>query len=227
MKKHAVLITVLFALVVSLVSITVVFWEFYKINREQYIDRIFTKYSLITQIYREHKQLQSTDIMLEANLAVYRLYIVKDKPKKRDILKNGEVLKKEGFKSFNTSLMVNEQGFYTKNTVTNFEATMIQKDKTIYFYMQSPSKEALIRDEGLKPYNFINLLYTYTTIFAVISFAFVLVLQKLNPLIRLRKKIALYGDGDMNISFKTNSCDEIGLVSNEIEKTKNKIYTKP
>ena len=49
-----------------------------------------------------------------------------------------------------------------------------------------------------------------------------LVLQKLNPLIRLRKKIALYGDGDMNISFKTNSCDEIGLVSNEIEKTKNK-----
>jgi len=223
MKKHSVLITVLFALVVSLVSITVVFWEFYKINKEQYINRIFTKYSLITQIYREHKQLQSTDIMLEANLAVYRLYIVKDKLKKQDILKNGQVLKREGFKSFNTSLMVNEQGFYTKNTITNLEATMIQKDKTIYFYMQSPSEEALIRDEELKSYNFINLLYTYTTIFTVISFAFVLVLQKLNPLIRLRKKIALYGDGDMNISFKTNSCDEIGLVSNEIEKTKNKI----
>jgi two-component system OmpR family sensor kinase len=63
----------------------------------------------------------------------------------------------------------------------------------------------------------------YSTTFTIISLSFVLVLQKLRPLIRLRRKIALYGDGNMNISFKTNSCDEIGSVANELEATRQKI----
>ncbi len=50
MRQHAVLITVLFALVVTLMSVSVVFWEFYKPNKQQYIDPIFTKHALITQI---------------------------------------------------------------------------------------------------------------------------------------------------------------------------------
>ncbi len=61
------------------------------------------------------------------------------------------------------------------------------------------------------------------TIILIISFSFVLILQRLRPLIRLRKKIALYGDGDMDISFKTKGCDEIALVSNELEATRGKI----
>jgi two-component system OmpR family sensor kinase len=50
-----------------------------------------------------------------------------------------------------------------------------------------------------------------------------LVLQKLRPLIRLRKKIVRYGEGDMDISFKTKSEDEIGAISNELEKAREKI----
>jgi len=41
----------------------------------------------------------------------------------------------------------------------------------------------------------------------------------------LRKKVALFGAGNMKVSFKTSSCDEIGLVSNEIETAKIKINT--
>ena len=79
MKKHAVLITVLFALVVTLSSVSMIFWEFYKLNKQQYIDHIFTKYSVITQIYRDHKQRKNSEIMLEANLAVYKLQVTKEK----------------------------------------------------------------------------------------------------------------------------------------------------
>ncbi|MCD4667205.1 MAG: ArsS family sensor histidine kinase, partial [Sulfurimonas sp.] len=42
-------------------------------------------------------------------------------------------------------------------------------------------------------------------------------------LIRLRKKIAQYGDGDMNVSFKTNGKDEIALIATEMENTRMKI----
>ena len=82
-KRHAVLLTVLFALSVSLTSLSAIFWEFYKLNKEQYINHIFTKYSVITQIYREHQQRQSSEIMLEANLAVYNLEVTKDEKLKK------------------------------------------------------------------------------------------------------------------------------------------------
>lgn len=224
-KKNAVLITVLFALSVSLVSVSVVFWEFYKLNKQQYINHIFTKYSVIAQIYREHMQRTSSDIMLEANLAVYNLFIVKDKAQKKNILTKAKFLKKEGFKSFDTSLMINKQGLFTKNTVTNLEATMLEYDKHIYFRIESPNSEVLIRDDVLKPYSYINMLYYYSLVFIIISLSFVLVLQKLRPLIRLRKKIVLYGDGNMDVSFKTKNIDEIGSVANELENTKKKINT--
>jgi len=223
MKKHAVLITVLFALIVSLVSVSAIFWEFYKLNKEQYINHIFTKYSVITQIYREHKQRRSPEIMLEANLAVYNLEVTKDKKVKDLILSQGKILKKEGFRSLNTSLMINEKGMFTQNTVTNLRATMIEYKKGIYFFIETPNGEILIKDDDLKPYSSLNLLYAYSTIFMIISFSFVLVLQKLRPLIRLRKKIALYGEGNMNVSFKTKSEDEIGAVANELEKARQKI----
>jgi len=225
MKKHAVLITVLFALWVSLVSISMIFWEFYKLNKEQYINHIFTKYSVITQIYKEHEQRQNSDIMLDANLAVYKMQVVKKATEQKRVISQGKTLKKEGFQSVKSMLMLNKTGLYTKNTITKLRATMIKYKKHIYFYMQSKHSAILIKDEDLQPYSYLNMLYAYSTIFAIISMSFILVLHKLRPLIRLRRKIAIYGDGNMNISFKTNSCDEIGLVSNELEATRGKINT--
>ncbi len=211
MKKNAVLITVLFALSVSLISVSAVFWEFYKLNKKQYIDHIFTKYSVITQIYRDHQQRQNSEIMLDANLAVYKMQIVRDKIPQQKVLKEGKLLKREGFRSFNQK--------------TGLRASMIEYKKTIYFHLQTQNSGILVKDEQLEPYSYLNLLYAYSTTFMIISISFILVLQKLRPLIRLRKKIALFGSGNMNVSFKTSSCDEIGLVSNEIETAKEKINT--
>ncbi|WP_297442385.1 ArsS family sensor histidine kinase [Sulfurimonas sp.] len=226
MKKHAVLITILFALTVSLVSVSVIFWEFYKLNKQQYINHIFTKYSVITQIYREHQQRMSSKIMLEANLAVYNLEVLNnDENSSKEILHLGKILKREGFKSFNTALMINNKGMYTKNIISNLRATMLEYKEGIYFEIETPSGNILIHDNELKPYSYLSILYAYATTFAIICFSFILVLRKLSPLIRLRKKIALYSQGNMDISFKTNSEDEIAAVSNEMERARQRINT--
>ncbi len=225
MKKHAVLITVLFALTVSLVSISAIFWEFYKLNKEQYINHIFTKYAVITQIYRDHQQRNNSEIMLDANLAVYKLQAIRDNKVQDKVLQKAKILKRKGFESVSSIFSVREDGFLKQSIVTKLRATMLQYKKHIYFYMQTKNAAILIQDEELKPYSYINLLYAYSTIFMIIGFSFVLVLQKLRPLIRLKKKIALFGNGNLKISFKTRACDEIGLVSNELENTKEKINT--
>ena len=223
MRKHAVLITVLFALIITLVSVSAVFWEFYKLNKQQYIDHIFTKYSVIVQVYKEHQQNRNSELVLEANLAVYDLQTVKDKGDQNKILKQSKILKEEGFKSFNSSVMLSYKGLYTKNTVHKLKATMLEYKNSIYFYIESPAGHVVVKDESLKPYKPGSILYVYSIIFTIISFSFLLILHKLRPLIRLRRKIAKFGEGDMKISFKTNSCDEIGLVSNEIEAAREKI----
>ena len=161
--------------------------------------------------------------MIEANLAVYKLSLVKEEDEHEQIIKNSKVLKKEGFKSINTAVMLGAQGLYKKNTVSQLRATMLEYKKMIYFHIQTPSGSILIKDEKLKPYSYLNMMYAYSTIFTIISLSFILILQKLRPLIRLRKKIALFGDGNMQVSFKTKNCDEIGLVSNEIESAREKI----
>jgi two-component system OmpR family sensor kinase len=161
--------------------------------------------------------------MLDANLAIYKMQIVKTAEEQESVLDKGTILKREGFESLSASLMYDKNGFYTQNKVTKLRATMIRYNKLLYFHIQTKNAGILIKDEQLTPYNYLNILYSFSTIFMIISASFILVLQKLRPLIRLRRKIALFGDGDMKISFETSSCDEIGLVSNELESTRRKI----
>ncbi|MBE0515027.1 ArsS family sensor histidine kinase [Sulfurimonas sp.] len=223
MRQHAVLITVLFALTVTIVSVSVVFWEFFLLNKQHYIDQIFAKHATITQIFRQHQQKQHPQIMLEANLAVYNFVLEKDSEAIKTILKNAKVLKKKDFQSVNSSLTFSQGGFFTKKTVTDLSVSMLEFNKKIYFYIKAPFSSVLILDEELKPYRYWSVAYSYMTILLIISFSFILILQRLRPLIRLRKKIALYGDGNMNISFKTKGHDEIALISNELEATREKI----
>lgn len=223
MRQHAVLITVLFALIVTIVSVSVVFWEFFKLNKQHYINHIFTKHATITQIYRQHQQKLDSQIMLEANLAVYNFVLEKDERDIAIILKNAKLLKKKDFQNVNSSLLFSGDGFYTRRVVVDLTASMLEFNNKIYFYIQAPSSSVLILDEELKPYKYWNVAYAYLVIILIISFSFVLILRKLRPLIRLRKKIALYGDGDMNISFKAKGCDEIALIANELEATRRKI----
>ena len=169
MKKHAVLITVLFALSVSLICVSAIFLEFYKLNKQQHIDHIFTKYSVITQIYRDHQQRQNSETMLDANLAVYKMQIVKEEKEQKAVLDKGTILKREGFESLSASLMYDENGFYTQNKVTKLRATMIRHNKFLYFHIQTKNAGILIKDEQLTPYNYLNILYAFSTIFMIIS----------------------------------------------------------
>ena len=224
MNRHAVLITVLFALVVSFLTVSTVFWEFYKLNKEQYVNHMFAKHTTITQIYKQHQHQHehTSTVMLEANLAVYKFTLIKSSLI-QEISQNGKLLKIKGSKSVDNQLMMSEKGFYTKQVVTNLRSSMFEYKKKIYFYIQTPKSSLLIQDDELKPYKYISVLYTYTTVLLILSIAFVLVLKKLHPLIRLRRKIAIYGNGNMNISFKMQGEDEIASIANELEATKCKI----
>ncbi len=224
MAKNGVFLTVLFALVVSFVSVSVVFFEFFKLNKEQYIDHIFNKHAIIVQLYTEHLQDKSSTVMLDVSLAMYKLQIEHKKTIK-EMIANAKILKKIGFKNIENELMFNANGFYTQKVINNIEVTMFELQKHIYFYIMTQEGSILVEDEELKPYKYFSVLYAYSTVILIMSISFFLILNKLRPLILLRRKIAHYGDGDMDVSFKVNGSDEIASVANELESTKEKINT--
>jgi len=224
MRQHGVLITILFALIVSIVSVSIVFWEFYKLNKAQYIDHIFSKYSLITKIYREYEQNPSSLATLEASLAVYNMELVKQDYK--NIKQNSKVLKEENLKTINESIFFKSGEFYKKKIIEDLKVVMLEYKSKIYFHIKTPVGSVLIKDNKLLPYKPWPILYAYSTIFAIISFSFFLILRKLRPLIILRRKIEKLSNGKMSdVSFKTSLEDEIGLIANALEDARQKINT--
>ena len=225
MGRHAVLLTVLFAFIVTLSSVTYVFAEFYKLNRQQYIDNTFLKYTVITRIYRDYMQKGTSETMLEANLALYHLYKIDAKDKPQNIIDSAKVLKSETFQAVNDTSPFKMRPTFTANSIIEVKISMIQENGTIYFLLQGPNNGVLLKDEMIKPYREWTLLYVYLIIISTISISYILIFIRLRPLRKLRKKIRDFGAGEMQTSFKMKGEDEIAVIANELEHTRQKIRT--
>jgi len=225
MGRHAVLLTVLFAFVVTLFSVSYIFLEFYKLNREQYINNTFLKYTVISRIYREHMQKRTSSTMLEANLALYNLYTIEETSDAKNIAVDAKILKSENFQAMDDSNSFLMRPRFSAQSVIEVRISMLENRGRIYFLLQGPNDGVLLRDEKIKPYRAWNMLYAYLVIVSSITISYILILMRLRPLRKLRKKIRDFGAGEMQTSFKMRGEDEIAVISNELENTRQKIRT--
>ncbi|MEE8589121.1 MAG: ArsS family sensor histidine kinase [Sulfurimonadaceae bacterium] len=223
MGRHAVLLTVLFAFAVTLFSVSYIFLEFYKLNREQYINNTFLKYTVISRIYREHMQKRTSTTMLEANLALYNLYAIAEPTAAREIAEDAKVLKSESFQAMSDESSFQMRPRFNAQSVVEVRISMLQHKGFIYFLLQGPNTGVLLFDEKIKPYRAWNMLYAYMVIISSITISYILILMRLRPLRKLRKKIRDFGAGEMQTSFKMRGEDEIAVISNELENTRQKI----
>lgn len=222
-KNNAVLATVVFALVVSVSSVSYTFYQLYQTNRTKHIDNVFTKHSLISQIYHTYILKQISQPMFEANLAFYDLEEINDEKLYQAIIRQGKVLKSDG----NVDEVVEQYSISN----TSFEVhppqqittSMIEYKGKIYFWVESARHNVLLQDKVLEPYYPLNLMSAYGTLMTVLIISFSLIIYRLRPLRRLRKQIARFGEGDMGVRFQTNGSDEIALIANELDSTQNKI----
>lgn len=223
MGRNAVLLTVLFAFMVTLGSVSYIFFEFYKLNRQQYINNTFLKYTVITRIYRDHMQNHTSSTLLEANLALYNLYTVEKSKQIKSIRAQAKILKSENFQAVkeNDSFQMRPQ--FDPQSFVEIQISMLEDDGHIYFMLEGAGDGVLLRDEKIKPYRSWNILYAYLVIVLSISISYFLILWRLRPLRQLRKKIRDFGAGEMQTSFKMQGEDEIAVIANELENTRQKI----
>ena len=72
--------------------------------------------------------------------------------------------------------------------------------------------------------SYYDLSSAYITIIAIVTLLFSLILQRLRPLRTLRRKIARFGAGDMDVSFEMRGIDEIAMIGNEMHHAQEKIH---
>jgi len=225
LRSNAVLFTILFALAVTVGSVSYTFYQLYQINRTKHIDNIFTKYSLINQIFHTYLLKQISQPMFEANLALYDLSIMEGEKEYRLITKRGELLRQEGKveeEALEHDLFEMDAPFQ-HISISEIRSSMYSYKGKIYFLIESTHNSVLLEDRSIEPYNPINLLSAYVTIIGILIVSFGLIIFRLSPLRHLRKQIARFGEGDLGVSFKMAGNDEISLIANELENTQSKI----
>lgn len=222
-KNNAVLATVMFALVVSVTSVSFTFYQLYENNRAKHIDSIFSKHALISQIYHSYINKQISQPIFEANLAFYDLEEINHEASYTAIIRQGKVLKSDASAEEIAGQYSLSDASFEMHPQQQIITSMIEYQDNIYFWVESSRHNVLLLDRALTPYHPVNLMSAYITLISVLSIAFVLIIYRLHPLRRLRKQIARFGEGDMGVRFGIDGSDEIALIANELESTQNKI----
>lgn len=222
-RNNAVLATVLFTLVVSLSSVSYTFYQLYQINRSKHIDNIFTKHSLISQIYHTYLTKQTSQPMFEANIALYNLDEITDQNIYESIIRQGKILKSDGNADEIMEEYLLSDTPVERQDMQQVITSMIEYRGRIYFWVESSRHSVLLEDRSIEPYRPVSLLSAYGTIMTILVVSFGLIIYRLSPLRRLRKQIARFGEGDMGVRFKTSGSDEIALIANELDSTQHKI----
>lgn len=225
MPRYSILITVIIALVVTLSTVSFTVWEFYKLNRHQYLSNIFTKNELIHQIYKDAVERKISEEIFKENLALYRLESMDDNPIKRDVINEGEKVQKEIFEDLNSYINREKRSFLISDMLQENFIEMIVYDEQVYFHLKTSAEDFLLRASDLEPYKMGNLLYAYMTIVWIILFSFFYILRSFYPLRQLRDNIKKFAEGDLQVSFDLKGKDEISEVANEFNKAAKKINT--
>jgi len=208
---------------VTLGTVSFTVWEFYQLNRQQYLSNIFSKNELVRQIYSDALERKSDLFSFNENLAVYSLSTVSDYAARKLILSEGQKVQKEFFESPGKSLSIQKNLPMISDMLHESYIEMIIFQEKVYFYLKTPFEDFLFEAKGLEPYHMGNLLYSYLTIIWIILFSFSYILRRFYPLRKLRDKIKRFAEGDLQVSFKVTGKDEISEVANEFENAARKI----
>lgn len=223
LKRHGVFLTILFALGVTVSSVSYTFYQLYQTNRTKHNDNMFGKYALISQIYHTFLLRQISFPIFETNLAMYDLYAIEREAQYHEITKHGTILKHNGVSAIEIQRQTSRKLPYQSLIINHIHASMLEYEGKIYFWIQSAHYPVLLEDRSNTPYDAGNLFYSYFTILTILLLSFGLIIHRLSPLRRLRRQIASFGEGDMGVSFHIRGDDEIALVARELETTQKKI----
>jgi two-component system OmpR family sensor kinase len=168
-----------------------------KYDKQKYTAELNQRYSIVSRATLYRLLTQPINADFEKELGVYKVKLIKDAKKLKNVLTIGEILGKISSRLGSSSIY-----FYKKNN---------------YLLIESLNKSAIVlEDQAFKPYRqqilYIKLIFGGIIILLLILY--LIVIRKIRPIKKIKTEIDKFASGDLDIDCKMDSDDEIADVGN-------------
>ncbi len=201
MRKSSIFFSITFIFGIATIGIFIAYLYMVKYDKQKYTHELNERYSIVSRVALIKLLNSSVDEKFEQDLKIYKMIVIKNDTQIKNILKYGEVLQSLGIRIGRSSII-----YYKRNNYLLIESTI--------------SKRAvLLKDRGYVPYR--NQIWTIRIIFGslilMILGVYYWTIKKIKPIKKIKEEIDKFATGNLDISCKMNTDDEIAEVANAFD----------
>ncbi len=197
MTRSSIFYSITFIFTISIVSIFLALLFLLEYDKQQYTDKLNTKYSIIARATLFHLNNFITNDELKKQVQGYHMREIGDKKIREEVLKDAQVIQKISDKIGTSAILKYENDHY--------------------LYIETKYSSLLLKDEDFQPYRYDLIKIIFGAVFVIIITAYILTIRKLKPLRTLKRQMDKFAAGDLDINCKTDGDDEISQVSNAFD----------
>ncbi len=194
MTKSSIFYSITFIFTISIVSIFLALLFLLEYDKQNYTEKLNTKYSIIARATLFHLNNFITNDELKRQVQGYQMREITDKNTKEQIIQHAQIIQKISDRIGTSAIL--------------------RYDNDHYLQIETKYSSLLLKDEDFQPYRYDLIKTIFGVVFAIIIVAYILTIRKLKPLRKLKRQMDRFAKGDLNIHCKTDGEDEISQVAN-------------
>ena len=198
MRKSSIFFSITFIFGIAIVGIFIAYLYMVKYDKQKYSHELNERYSIVSRVAMLKLLESPVDKKFEKDLKIYKMQVIKDDDKIKDILKNGEVLQSLAIRIGRSSII-----YYKRKNYLLIESSILKR-------------AVLLFDKGYIPYR--NQIWTIRGVFGglilLILATYFWTIKKIKPIKKIKNEIDKFASGDLNISCEMKTDDEIAEVAN-------------
>jgi len=194
MTKSSIFYSITFIFTISIVSIFLALLFLLEYDKQNYTEKLNTKYSIIARATLFHLNNFITNDELKKQVQGYQMREISDKETKEQIISHAQVIQKISDRIGSSAIL--------------------RYNNDHYLQIETKYSSLLLKDEDFQPYRYDLIKIIFGVVFAIIIIAYILTIRKLKPLRKLKRQMDRFAQGDLTINCKTEGEDEIAQVAN-------------
>ncbi len=196
-SRSSIFASITFTFILSLVSIFLAVMFLLEYDKQQYTEKLNTKYSIIARATLFHLNNFIGDEELQEQIRDYKMRKIDNDNIKEYIIERSETIQKIESKIGNSSIL--------------------KYKKYHYLLIENEDYTLLFKDEDYQPHRYDVIKIIFGFILLVIITSYIFTIRKIKPLRRLKREMNKFADGNLNINCIRDGEDEISQVSNSFQ----------
>ncbi len=195
--RSSIFFSITFTFLLSLVSILLAAIFLLEYDKQEYAEKLNTKYSIIARATLFHLNNFIDDTELQQQIKDYSMRKIANDKIRDYIIEQSEVIQKIESKIGNSSIL--------------------KYKKYHYLLIEHENEALLFKDEDYQPHRYDVIKIIFGFIFFIIVFSYIMTIRRIKPLRRLKRQMDKFGKGSLNIDCARDGEDEISQVSNSFQ----------